>query len=45
MIIKKKGVKWEDEKDSRISSMIVGQQGEAKGLHEDDEPDVEDTPL
>ena len=43
MIIKKKGVKSEYEKDSRSSSMIVGQQGGAKGLHEDDESDVEDT--
>ena len=43
MIIKKKGVKWEDEKDSRISSMIVGQQGEDKGQQEDGDSDVEDT--
>ena len=43
MIIKKKGVKWEDEKDSRISSMIVGQQGKAKRKQEDDDSDVEDT--
>ena len=43
MVVKKKGVKFEDEKDSRVSAMIVGQESKGRGQHEDDESDIEDT--